>query len=78
VIEATRRKQKYIHGSKIQVAVSSLQGLIDGLTDLAGGRLPGAESQLRDLVAGVQSDLLAERHLVILEARILSEKLLER
>lgn len=29
-----------------QVAVSGLQGLIDGLTDLAGGRLPGAEPQL--------------------------------
>lgn len=33
-------------GNTYQVAVAGLQGLVDGLTDLAGGRLPGAESQL--------------------------------
>lgn len=28
------------------MAVTGLQGLIDSLADLAGGRLPGTESQL--------------------------------
>ena len=29
-----------------QMTIAGLQGLVDGLADLAGGRLPGAESQL--------------------------------
>jgi hypothetical protein len=65
-----------------QVAVTSLQGLIDSLADLARSRLPGTKAQLagrgvsdgvskvsifegiyaRDLVAGVESDFLSERH----------------
>lgn len=35
-----------VDGGQIQVTVSSLQSLVDSLTDLAGGRLPGTESQL--------------------------------
>lgn len=29
-----------------QVAVTGLQGLVDGLTDLTGGGLPGTKAQL--------------------------------
>ena len=40
-----------------QVAVTGLQGFINGLADLAGGRLPSAESQLaaRALIFNIQS-----------------------
>jgi hypothetical protein len=35
-----------VDGGQIKVAVANLEGLVDGLADLAGGGLPGAESQL--------------------------------
>lgn len=35
-----------VDGGQIQVTVSSLQGLVDSLANLAGGRLPSTESQL--------------------------------
>lgn len=35
-----------VDGSQVQVTVAGLQGLVDGLADLARGRLPGTESQL--------------------------------
>lgn len=34
-----------VDGSQIQVTVTGLQGLVDGLANLTGGRLPGTESQ---------------------------------
>ena len=34
-----------VDGGQIQVTVTGLQGLVDGLTDLTGGRLPSTESQ---------------------------------
>lgn len=60
------------------MTVARLQGVVDGLADLTGGGLPGAESQsavqvslesivhatddIRDLSTGVESESLAERH----------------
>jgi hypothetical protein len=35
-----------VDGGQVKVAVADLEGLVDGLADLAGGRLPGTESQL--------------------------------
>jgi hypothetical protein len=35
-----------IDSREIQVTVASLQGVVDSLTDLTGGRLPGTKTQL--------------------------------
>lgn len=47
---------------KIQVAVTSLEGLIDTSANLAGGGLPGAVAKGRDLGASVESDGATGRH----------------
>lgn len=51
---------KFVNWAKVeaktyQMAIASLEGFVDSLTDLAGGRLPGAESQLtRFIVRRIQ------------------------
>jgi hypothetical protein len=44
------------------VAVAGLEGLVDTVTDLTGGSLPGAVADLGHLVARVEGDSSTERH----------------
>lgn len=47
---------------KIEVAVASLEGLVDTVADLTWGSLPGAVADLGHLVARVEGDSSTERH----------------
>lgn len=59
---------------QVEVAVASLQGLVDTGADLTGGGLPGAVAQEGDLVAGAESGGLSCRHCEVFGSDLVSGK----
>jgi hypothetical protein len=50
-----------VGGSGVNVLVAGLEGGLHGVSDLIGGRLPGAEADSGDLCAGVEGESATER-----------------